>query len=448
MAYINGKQVFFGVLNIGTGIDESKVIEATASGVGYVGIDDISEIPHNVSVQLTSDTITDFSTVKVKRYTTNLFCEIGKRTVKEVPYQNETLRQWDGKSIVLGLGNSNGTYEAAIRDFSMDTKNNSITFTSTSTAYGVAFDVLCVPNVQQSFVFESEAQFRLIYLAYDEAGNVLYKNVSIIRNHGTFIPPVDAKWFVLSFAPTDNYVNTPITIKMVRSYFTYFSPQHPREYTPYEEVEYAPNAEGLVKDITATAPDMIFIPDKKCEINVNYRKSWTVDRWDKDFWEQVQQGGSRASYYNAFNGTSGMVDKFYNPIYPIKGQCQQIFADSFVTDTKVPIIATGNINHAFSNSKIKVIRSLDITSFTGTVTAIFNNCKNLEELNVTGTIQVNGFDVSASTNLTHASIMSIINALTDKTSESGFTVTLGATNLQKLTDDEKAIATQKGWTLA
>jgi surface protein len=61
-------------------------------------------------------------------------------------------------------------------------------------------------------------------------------------------------------------------------------------------------------------------------------------------------------------------------------------------------------------------------------------------------------NISASINfqyctaLSHDSLMSIINNLITVTSTK--TLTLGATNLAKLTDEEKAIATNKGWTLA
>ena len=46
--------------------------------------------------------------------------------------------------------------------------------------------------------------------------------------------------------------------------------------------------------------------------------------------------------------------------------------------------------------------------------------------------------------------MSIINCLKDystDTSGTSHTVTLGTTNLAKLTDEQKAIATEKGWSL-
>ena len=56
-------------------------------------------------------------------------------------------------------------------------------------------------------------------------------------------------------------------------------------------------------------------------------------------------------------------------------------------------------------------------------------------------------DLSKCSKLTHDSLLNVINEAADVTS-SPQTLTLGATNLAKLTDEEKAIATSKGWTLA
>ena len=55
-------------------------------------------------------------------------------------------------------------------------------------------------------------------------------------------------------------------------------------------------------------------------------------------------------------------------------------------------------------------------------------------------------DFRESNNLTHDSIMVVINGLQTVTETK--TLTLGSTNLAKLTDAEKKIATDKGWTLA
>ena len=67
-------------------------------------------------------------------------------------------------------------------------------------------------------------------------------------------------------------------------------------------------------------------------------------------------------------------------------------------------------------------------------------------LKTTGTI-----DISHLTQLDHSSLLVIINGLYDYVSAgtSGTRyIKLGATNLAKLSDEDKAIATSKGWTLA
>lgn len=58
-----------------------------------------------------------------------------------------------------------------------------------------------------------------------------------------------------------------------------------------------------------------------------------------------------------------------------------------------------------------------------------------------------GLSLAIAVNLSHDSLMSLINNLRDITSEeiSSRSVTVGAENLAKLTDAEIAIATQKGW---
>lgn len=79
----------------------------------------------------------------------------------------------------------------------------------------------------------------------------------------------------------------------------------------------------------------------------------------------------------------------------------------------------------------------------------FVRCGELVNVTFEGVIGQNGLNVSWSTKLSHDSLMSIINCLKDYSGTGTTkTVTLGATNLAKLTTAEKAVATQKGWTLA
>ena len=58
------------------------------------------------------------------------------------------------------------------------------------------------------------------------------------------------------------------------------------------------------------------------------------------------------------------------------------------------------------------------------------------------------FDLSNSTLLSESELVKILNNLSDLTNSSSQTLTLGTTLLAKLTDEEKAIATNKNWTLA
>ena len=75
---------------------------------------------------------------------------------------------------------------------------------------------------------------------------------------------------------------------------------------------------------------------------------------------------------------------------------------------------------------------------------IFASCSSLKSILMTN-IGV-ALDISASTQFERSDLLVILNNL--KTVTSTKTLTMGATNLAKLTDEDKAIATNKGWTLA
>lgn len=94
--------------------------------------------------------------------------------------------------------------------------------------------------------------------------------------------------------------------------------------------------------------------------------------------------------------------------------------------------------------------TLNIPSYTSqesSINPIFSKCSGITNLTVNGELRA-GLYLSASTNLTTDSLMSVINALVDLTGENSKTLTLGATNLAKLSDEQKAIATNKNWILA
>lgn len=195
------------------------------------------------------------------------------------------------------------------------------------------------------------------------------------------------------------------------------------------------------------------------------------------FWDIYQQNGNRTNYSTAFAGHGWTVENFKPKYNIIVSDSYMIFRynrmnvdlTALLQDlgielrftgglqqytyqgsefTRVPGITTSNqySNSAFNGCQnLVTIDKITCTAESG-MDSIFTNCKELQNVTFDGVIGKK-ISVSDCPKLTHASLMSVINALENKTSGT-FSVTLGSTNLAKLTDAEKAIATQKGWTLA
>lgn len=122
-----------------------------------------------------------------------------------------------------------------------------------------------------------------------------------------------------------------------------------------------------------------------------------------------------------------------------------IFASCYKLQS-VPLLDTSKVTaiyRMFYNCyRLISIPAFDFSNVIST-TDIFKNCRSLEEIHCTG-LKVS-FDISASTKFTESALVEILNNLGTPTSSQ--TLTMGATNLAKLSDEEKAIATDKGWTL-
>lgn len=202
------------------------------------------------------------------------------------------------------------------------------------------------------------------------------------------------------------------------------------------------------------------------------------------FWDSYQANGKRTAYAHGFGGV-GWTDEVFYPKYDIKPkEAYMLFRDSKITDIYGRLEELGltldfsnctNMQYALQQNYITRIGIVDVRNATGMTYAFFGCSKvvtfekliikedgttpfenttfqgmtSLENLTIEGVIGTNKFNVSTCTKLSHDSLMNIINCLKDyKGSGTTYTVTLGTTNLAKLTDEEKAIATQKGWTLA
>ena len=159
----------------------------------------------------------------------------------------------------------------------------------------------------------------------------------------------------------------------------------------------------------------------------------------------VKPTDARAMFQNSFvtKVTKKQVD------FSIATTMRDVFNSSKLTECEISAVKCANLYTTFNACEVLETLSLDVSEITG-YNNTFSECAALKNLTINGVIALNGFNVQWSVNLTHDSLMSIINALADKSADTSgtvWTVTLGETNIAKLTADEQNIAINKGWEL-
>lgn len=197
------------------------------------------------------------------------------------------------------------------------------------------------------------------------------------------------------------------------------------------------------------------------------------------FWDNYQDYGKKSNYEYSFSGAT-WVKEIFKPKYDMKptSGAEGMFQNSDINVdlvehlnvlgveldiskatgiskvfqktefTRLGLIDTTNVTAAtqlFNSSEYLVTIDTLKCKYTNTWSSAFTGCSALVNITIDGEIG-KAIDFSACKKLSHDSLMSIINHL--RTLTSTLTLTLGSTNLAKLTDTEKAIATEKGWTLA
>ena len=115
--------------------------------------------------------------------------------------------------------------------------------------------------------------------------------------------------------------------------------------------------------------------------------------------------------------------------------------------TAIPTLNTSKVidmdSMFYYCSGLTTIPQLNASNVT-TMYNTFKGCSQLKSILMTG--MKASFDISASTKFAREDLVTILNNLAAGTSSK--TLTMGRTNLAKLTAADKAIATNKGWTLA
>lgn len=200
------------------------------------------------------------------------------------------------------------------------------------------------------------------------------------------------------------------------------------------------------------------------------------------FWDAFQENGNRTNHTYAFCGT-GWTQETFRPKYPVKpvGSAAYMFRYLLIADLKAHceqygiVIDTSkatNVDTLFQQSIVETFGDLDTRGCNSVIGALyqattmrtiriilrddgsqtfqrnFTNANNLENLDIVGVIGQNGIDLHWSTELTHDSLMSVINALEDYSEDTTgtiWTLIIGSTNCAKLSEDDLEIAYNKGW---
>ncbi len=312
MAYINGKKV----LNItlceeqGVKIDESKIIEKSVSGKGYVIADDVSEIPHPLTVKLTSDSITDFSGITLSRSGRNLIL---------YPYVDSSMElngitftdKKDGYVNLGGTAATNTNYVFAdISNLKKGTYTFSIRFNGIVSAGTVSFYVRDKGNNTSLALLKVSAQTSSpVYTTFttnEDLGDIrIYALFSVGATvDGDFAPQLEYGDSVSNYERFSKCT----TLKV--------------------------NADGTVNGVNAIAPTTVLsADDETVNISMTYQKSWGMDYdWNR-FWDTYQNYGNRTDYNYAFYGLN-WNDTTFNPKYKMKPTSAQGMFDGCKLLTK------------------------------------------------------------------------------------------------------------------
>ena len=155
-------------------------------------------------------------------------------------------------------------------------------------------------------------------------------------------------------------------------------------------------------------------------------------------WTKIRQG----MFYSCVKLTNITIKK--------KKKTIEVSAFSFCSGLKSVDISTGVLeikNNAFYSCS--ALTDITIPSVVTTVSATaFTGCSNLTNVTLGNGFNANTLNLSSSTKYSVDTIVAMLTALADRSNQSAYKLTLGATNLAKLSDEQKAIATDKNWTLA
>ena len=172
------------------------------------------------------------------------------------------------------------------------------------------------------------------------------------------------------------------------------------------------------------------------------------DRYN-EFWDAIQKNGESVNYQYAFGG-GRWSDATFKPKYDLKGTSfYRCFHSSEIKtiDKVIDASKATAVGQMFYNAAIENITHLIMPNLTS-YSQMFQTCTALKNITVSGIIGAS-IDFSDSSKLTPSSVDSIIGTLKQLAEgDDARTVTFHKTVKNNMTDSQKAIIQEKGWTLA
>jgi hypothetical protein len=151
----------------------------------------------------------------------------------------------------------------------------------------------------------------------------------------------------------------------------------------------------------------------------------------------IPQDGSGGLEKDGVAIFSRSVDKIDNSAF----YCAYCLTEVYIPDN---ITSIGNYAFQYCDTITDIYIPASVTSIGE---GVFQYCTALENVTIGEGFTAN-LAISASTLYTADTLNAIIANLAKITDGTTHTLTIGSKNLEKLTDEEKAVATDKGWTLA
>ena len=216
---------------------------------GYiVGLPDVSPVQHNLGVKLSSDTVTDLTSVKLKKFGANM---LDLASVSFQSYQPNATWKIENGNLEFSAVSNSFFYSRNISAFNLK-PNCTYTCTATvtlvdngSTNLGGAGTMGLSLLLQTNPSFDSSGKGK-VYIVNGSAKNNKPGTYKIIT---TFTTPADMTDF--TYIATRLSDNTTVTFSNMQIQAGTVS----TDYEPYvAPVEYTPNADGTVEGVTSIYP--------------------------------------------------------------------------------------------------------------------------------------------------------------------------------------------------